>query len=217
MRVGFSVSHFRQPAAGVRIRGILPLTSGFPFVPTEGVTDENGEWFGVAPLAVGPANYRMDVVVEKEDRSVHISGTFDEIESLFVVDLTAGSWTRQRLPERIPGDGYFEVDQELLLPDEVLDVSNDPVRSISNCATCMYLFPPGVLPSFCVVNGVETEAINIPDPRNLTCRFYYPFFLLPTSPQRLLRDIGRRMPVPKDGGIQLTPALRLALPSADRK
>ena len=216
MRVGFLVLLSREPVAGARIRGIAPLTTGFPFVPTEGVTDARGEWFGIAPLAIGPANYVMDAVVEYEDHSVRIRGTFDEVENLFVVNLAASEWERQRLPERIPGDGYFEVDPALLRPEEVLDVTEDPVRAISNCVTCQYLFPPGPLPSFCVVNGVETEAIPIPDPRNRTCKFYYPFFLFPNSPQRLLRDIGRRMPTPKNGAIQITPALRLALPVTPR-
>ena len=141
MRVSFSVWHFRRPVAGARIRGILPLTTGIPFVLTEGITDEKGEWFGVVPVAIGPAYYAMDVVVEYESRSVRISGLFDEIENLFIVDMNALSWERERLPERIPGDGYFEVDLDLLRPDEVLDVTDDAVRTISNCAICQYLFP----------------------------------------------------------------------------
>ena len=217
MRVGFMVLHFRRPVAGARIRGITPLIAGVPPVLTEGKTDAKGEWFGIAPIAISLASYFMDVVVEFESSSVRVNGVFNEIENMFTVDMNALSWKVEQLPERIPGDGYFDVDPALLRPDEVLDVTTDAVRTISNCATCQYLFPPGVLPSFCVVNGLETEAIPIPDPRNRTCRFYYPFFLQPNSPQRLSRDLARRVPSPKGASIQLTPALRLALPFVPRE
>lgn len=217
MRVGFLVLHYRRPVLGAKITGIIPLSAGPPFLPTEGLTDRNGEWFGIAPSPIGPANYLMDAVVEFEDRAVRIAGVFDEIESVFTVDLTALSWKRERLTERIPGDGYFEVGQDLLQPSQVLDVTDDAVRPISNCAICQYLFPPGPFPAFCVVNGTETEGIPIPDPRNRTCRFFYPIYLQPNSPQRLARDLKRRVPEVKDGAVQITPALRFALPFMEKR
>ena len=128
--------------------------------------------------------YLMDVVVDSDGSSVGISGTFDEVENQFFVDLNRRRVEGGRLGTRIPGDGYFEVDTCLLQATEVINVSRDPVKFVSNCATCQYFFPPGLATGFCVVNGLRTPAIPIPDAKNDSYRLYYPFFLQPNSPQR---------------------------------
>lgn len=214
MRVGFRVTYQGQPVKGATIVPLLPMTTGFPFFPAQPETDAKGEWFGVIPLTVSPANYLMDVSIRGMGHEVRISGAFDEIESYFLVNLSAGTFTRQRLGERIPGDGYFEVDQKLLRQEELIDVTADPVRFISACATCQYFFPPGFGTGFCVVNGLRTPAIPIKSALNITCRLYYPGFLQPNSPPRLQRDLARRIPFPSEdlGELRLTPALTLGLP-----
>ncbi len=214
MRVGFKVSYGGRPVKGASIVPLLPLTTGFPFLPAQPETDSEGEWFGVVPLAVSPANYLMDVSVRGMGHEVRINGAFDEIESHFLVNLSEGTFTRQRLGARIPGDGYFEVDQKLLEERELIDVTNDRVKFISACATCQYYFPPGLGTGFCVVNGLRTPGIPIGSALNVTCRLYYPFFLQPNSPTRLQRDLARRIPVPSEDlrELRLTPALTLDLP-----
>ena len=214
MRVGFKVTYNGRSVAGARIVPLLPLTTGFPLFPASPVTDQNGEWFGIAPLALAPALYLLDVSVQAMGHEVRISGPFEEIENRFLVDLSRGTFSVERLGKRIPGDGYFEVGQALLREEELIDVTSDPVRFISSCATCQYYFPPSFGTGFCVVNGLKTPAIPIESALNLTCEFYYPFFLQPNSPQRLQRDLARRVPVPSEDlrEIRLTPALTLALP-----
>ncbi len=66
MRVGFKVLRNGQPAAGVTLVANPPLSTGFPLIPAFPRTDVNGEWFGVATLAISPAVYLMDVVVDPE-------------------------------------------------------------------------------------------------------------------------------------------------------
>ena len=95
MRVGIKVLRNGQPAAGVSLVPNLPLTTGFPLIPAFPRTDANGEWFGVAPLAISPAVYLMDVVVDPEGSSIRISGGFDEIENQFFVDLNRLTVERQ--------------------------------------------------------------------------------------------------------------------------
>lgn len=200
--------------SGVKIRPNLPLTSGPPFLPVlEVITNENGEWFGIAPLFLLPANYLLDIDVG----GVRVSGTFGEIENIFTVDLETKTWTQETLTERIPGDGYFQIDRRILSPRELLDVTNDPVREVSRCSTCLYYLPgPSLSQGFCVVNGLKTAAIPIKDAPNTSSRMYYPFFLQPLSPQRLARDFLWRVPSVSEGpegrSIRLTPALTLALP-----
>lgn len=214
MRVGIKVLHNGRPAAGITLAPNLPLTTGFPLIPAFPRTDAEGEWFGIVPVAISPAVYLMDVVVDPGGRAIRISGSFDEIENQFFVDLDRGAVERVRLGTRIPGDGYFAVDNRLLQPKEVVNVSRDQVRLISNCATCMYYLPPGFGTGLCAVNGLRTPAIPIPDARNNSCRLYYPFFLQPISPQRLARDLSWRVLTPEADlrSVRITPALTLALP-----
>ncbi len=40
------------PVEGVALVPSPPLTTGFPFIPAVPQTNENGEWFGVVPLAI---------------------------------------------------------------------------------------------------------------------------------------------------------------------
>jgi len=214
MRVGIKVVRNGQAAAGVPLVPNLPLATGFPLLPAFPRTDMNGEWFGVVPLAISPAVYLMDVVVDPEGSAIRINGSFSEIENQFFVDLNRRTVGMQRLGDRIPGDGYFAVDTRLLQPREVVNISRDQVRFISNCATCQYFLPPGFGGGFCAVNGLRTPAIPIPDSRNNSCRLYYPFFLQPNSPQRLARDLSWRVFTPEADlrSIRITPALTLALP-----
>ncbi len=116
MRVGVKVVRNGQPAAGVTLVSNLPLTTGFPLIPASPRTDVNGEWFGLVPLAISPAVYLMDVVVDPEGSAIRISGGCNKIESQFFADLNRRTVERVRLGTRIPGDGYFEVDNRLLLP-----------------------------------------------------------------------------------------------------
>ncbi len=116
MRVGIKVLRNRQQAVGVPLVPNLPLTTGFPLIPAFPRTDANGQWFGVAPLAISPAVYAIDIVVDPEGGAIPISGSFDEIENQFFVDLNRRTVERLRLGDRIPGDGYFAVDTRLLLP-----------------------------------------------------------------------------------------------------
>lgn len=205
MRVGFQVSRGHLPVEGARIVGTL--TTGFPFLPAMPLTNHNGEWFGVAPIFVSPGSYFMAVRVSEGGESVSIRGVFDEIENLFHVDLGSKTWQREKLPTRIPGDGYYEVDQQLLEPWEVVhlggphtlilpseDLWRDPVLDISSCAQCLYYALPGAPSGVCLVNGAKTPSIPIDHPAQMTCRLYYPIFLHPISPQRAIRDLARGLP-----------------------
>ncbi len=116
MGVGIKVVRIGQPTAGVALVSNLPLTTGFPLIPAFPRTDVKGEWFGVAPLAISPAVYVIDVVADPEGVAIRISGGFDEIETQLFVDLNRRTEERVRLGDRIPGVGYFEVDNRLLLP-----------------------------------------------------------------------------------------------------
>ena len=97
MRVGIKVLRNGQPTEGVALVPNPPLTTGFPLLPEYPQTDVNGEWLGVVPLAISPAIYLMDVVVDPEGSSIRISGSFDEIENQFFVDLNRGTVERVRL------------------------------------------------------------------------------------------------------------------------
>lgn len=147
MRTGFLILRSGQPQAGVKVKGIF-TNPGPSFVPPllrlpvepvlDLTTDSRGECFAVVPLVVGLALYAMDVEVE----GLRIRGTFDEISNYFTVELDYGSWQQRKLNPRIPGDGYFFVDQRLLTVEDLINVSEDPVQAISNCAACL---PPGEL------------------------------------------------------------------------
>ncbi len=219
MRVGIKVLRNGQPAVGVALVPNLPLTTGFPLIPAFPRTDVNGEWFGVVPLAISPAVYLMDVVVDPEGSSIRINGSFDEIEPQLFVDLSRPTGERQRLGDRIPRAGYFEVDHRLLQPKEIVNVAPDPGRFGSNGATCQYFVVPGMATGFGAVNGLRTPAIPLPDARNNSCCLYYPFFLPPSSPQRLAGDIGWRIPTLESDqrSFRLTPALPLSLPGKVEK
>ena len=196
MRVGFKALWHGKPTRA-KIRPVAPLAivegPRKLFKPLQkATTDDNGEWFGVAPLAVAPAKYAMDVIVQAKRNRVRISGIFDEISNYFIVDLSSRRYKRIKLPDRIPGDGYFTVRQEILTPQDLIDVSKDQVRNVSYCGACLYYLPFGPK-GMCVVNGAVTKPLEIKDPANTTSQFYYPVFLHPVSPQRLARDTRRRL------------------------
>ena len=156
MRGGIKVLRNGQPAAGVALVPNLPLATRSLLIPAYPRTDTNGEWFGVAPLAILSTAYLMDVVVDPEGVAIRINGGVDGICNQFFVDLNRRTVDRLRLGDRISGGGYFEVDNQLLLPKEVINVSRDQVRFISNCATCQCFVPPGLGTGFCAVNGLRT-------------------------------------------------------------
>ncbi len=95
MRGGIKVLRNGQSAAGVALVPNLPLTTGFPLIPASPRTDVNGEWFGVAPLAILTAVYLMDVVVDPEGVAIRINGGFDGICNQFFVDLNRLTVERQ--------------------------------------------------------------------------------------------------------------------------
>ena len=103
MRVRIKVLRNGQPAAGVALVPNLPLTTVFPLIPAFPRTDVNGECFGVVSLAISPAIYLMDVVVDPEGSAIRISDGSEEIENQFFVDLNRLSVERNRLGDRIPG------------------------------------------------------------------------------------------------------------------
>ena len=86
MRGGIKVLRNGQPAAGVALVPNLLLTTGFPLIPPSPRTDVNGEWFGVAPLAILPAVYLMDVVVDPEGSQFGLTGVSTEFA-------TSSLWT----------------------------------------------------------------------------------------------------------------------------
>ncbi len=81
MRVGIKVVRNGQPAAVDTLVANPPLTTGFPLIPAFPRTDVNGEWFGVATLAILLAIYVIDIVVDPEGVAIRINGSFDEIET----------------------------------------------------------------------------------------------------------------------------------------
>lgn len=156
----------------------------------------------------------IDVVVNPEGGAIRINGAFNEIETKCSVDLNRRTVQRQRLGDRIPGDECLEVVNRLLQPKRLVNVARDPVRFGSNCPSCQYFVFPGLATGFCAVNGLRGPAIPIPDARSNSCRFYYLFLWQLNSPQRLARDICRRIPIPEpeQRSFRLTPVPTLSLP-----
>lgn len=219
MRVGFRVTTGNEPLEGASIQASIPglLTAGWPLpvVPVKLVTDANGEAFGVAPLALGPANYLLDVAVAppagpKGLKAVRIAGVFDEVENLFTTDLATGTWVCEKLPERIAGDGWNTVDVRPLRLEDILVLPEDPMLSVSNCGLCAYLFPVLSGQGTCIVNLAKGPHFGILNSRVTTCRLYSPWFLLP-SPTKLIRDLGR-MPPPPPPPPPILPFLGTPLP-----
>ena len=195
--MGFKVVRWGEPVKGAEIisnvpLGLIDISSMTRIrVVRRAVTDENGEWFGVAPLALAPALYYMDVTVREGGDSVRISGVFSEISNMVIVDLAKKEYTVEALSGRIPGDGYFRVDDTIITESDLIDVSDDPVKAVSRCSICLYF---NRVSRTCVVNGRKGPKIRIEDPGNTTCQLYYPFFL-PPSMQRLARDLQRGTPL----------------------
>ncbi len=52
MRVGIKLLRNGVPVEGFALVPNIPVTTGFPFIPAVPQTNENGEWFGVVPLAI---------------------------------------------------------------------------------------------------------------------------------------------------------------------
>ena len=74
MRVGIKVLRNGQPAEGITLAPNLPLTTGFPLIPAFPRTNANGEWFGIVPVAISPAVYLMDVVVDPGESQFGLAG-----------------------------------------------------------------------------------------------------------------------------------------------
>lgn len=184
MRVGFRVTDRGAPVEGALIVGNL--------VPPVMRTDANGEAFGVAPfgpllLPPLPALYNAIFLVVKDGKVMASSDIAPEVENMYSVDIGTQERTRETLGRRIPGDGFFQVDQEPLGPEELVVSETDPALRISNCGICLYF---DRVASVCRVNGRLTPPIPIERPLVTTSRVYYPAFL-PPSPQRISRDLAR--------------------------
>lgn len=178
MRIGFKVLNGSTPVSATITGNIIPVSIA---------TDINGEAFAIAPVALSPARYLLDVICTCPRTSLHITDIADEIENYYTIDLRTKTWKRETLSGRISGDGFYKIDNELLKPDELIISNTDPMLKVSNCALCLYF---NRLKSMCMVNGNLTQPIQISDPIHTTSRLYYPVFL-PPSYQRIQRDLKR--------------------------
>lgn len=178
MRVGFKILNGSIPVNATITGNILPVSIS---------TDSNGEAFAIAPVALSPARYLLDVIVSCPKTSVHITDIADEIENYYTIDMSTKTWSKETLSGKIGGDGYYQIDNELLKPEELIISNNNPMLRISNCALCLYF---NRLKSICIVNGNLTPPIKIKDSIHTTSRLYYPIFL-PPSYTRMQRDLKR--------------------------
>lgn len=179
MRVGFKVLNGTIPVIKATITGNI--------IPVQINTDQNGEAFAIAPVALSPAKYLLDVVCTCPRTSVRITDIADEIENYYTIDQSKKTWIKETLSKRIGGDGFYKIDNEILKPEELIISNSDPMLKVSNCALCLYI---NRLKSLCIVNGNITPPIKIDDSIHTTCRLYYPVFL-PPSYIRMQRDIQR--------------------------
>ena len=178
MRVGFKVLNGNVPVNATITGNIIPVSIK---------TDQNGEAFAIAPVALSPAKYFIDIVCTCKKTSLHISDIADEIENYYTIDLKTKTWNKETLSGRIAGDGYYRIDNELLKPEELIISKSDPMLKVSNCALCLYF---NRLKSICFVNGNLTPPILIKDSIHTTSRLYFPVFL-PPSYNRISRDLKR--------------------------
>ena len=178
MRVGFKVLNRNRPVNATITGNIIPVSIN---------TDSNGEAFAIAPVALSPAKYFIDIVCTCKKIILHISDIADEIENYYTIDLKAKTWSKETLSGRIGGDGYYRIDERPLQPYELIISNNDPMLRVSNCALCLYF---NRLKSICMVNGNLTPPILIKDPIHTTSRLYFPVFL-PPSYNRISRDLKR--------------------------
>lgn len=178
MRVGFKI-----------LNGIVPVQATITgnIIPVSIRTDSNGEAFAIAPVALSPAKYIVDIICSCKKTTLHISDIADEIENYYTVDLKTKTWNKETLSGKIGGDGYYQIDNELLKPEELILSDSNPMLKISNCALCLYF---NRLKGICFVNGNLTSPIPIKDSTHTTSRLFYPVFL-PPSYQRLQRDLKR--------------------------
>ena len=178
MRVCFKVLNRSIPVNATITGNIIPVSIS---------TDSNGEAFAIAPVAISPAKYILDIVCTCKKTSLHISDIADEIENCYTIDLRTKTWSKETLSGRIGGDGYFKIDERLLQPNELIVSNTDPMLRVSNCALCLYF---NRLKSICFVNGNLTPPILIKDSIHTTSRLYFPVFL-PPSYNRISRDFKR--------------------------
>lgn len=185
-RIGFRVTYHGEPVKDAIVSGnLFPV----PFV----TTNDNGEVFSIVPTFVSPGRYLVDVTVSWPETnlykgsSLRILDLADEINSYYKIDVEDGKWSVDRLTGRIGGDGFYAVNQDILIPENLIISDNDSMLSISNCGICLYFDRIG---SVCRVNGKLTEPVLISQPFITTSPFYYPFFLSP-SIERINRDVNR--------------------------
>lgn len=178
MRIGFKILNKNKPVNATITGNIIPVSIS---------TDSNGEAFAIAPVALSPARYFLDIIVTCQKKSLHITDIADEIENYYTIDLSTKTWNRETLSGRIGGDGFYKIDDELLKPEELIVSNNDPMLKISNCALCLYF---NRLKGICIVNGNLTPPIQIKDSIHTTSRLFYPVFL-PPSYNRISRDLKR--------------------------
>ena len=111
MRIGFKVLNGNRPVNATITGNIIPVSIS---------TDSNGEAFAIAPVALSPAKYFIDIVCTCKKIILHISDIADEIENYYTIDLKAKTWSKETLSGRIAGDGYYQVDNELLGQEELI-------------------------------------------------------------------------------------------------
>lgn len=178
MRIGIKVTN-GNTAVNATITGNI--------IPVSIKTDQNGEAFAIAPVSLSPAKYFLDIIVTCPRTSLHITDIADEIENYYTIDMGTKTYTKETLSGRIAGDGFYQIDNELLKPEELITSNNDPMLKVSNCALCLYF---NRIKKECFVNGNVTPTIPIKDEIHTTSRLYYPVFL-PPSYQRIQRDLSR--------------------------
>lgn len=178
MRIGFKVLNGNIPVIATLTGNIIPVSI---------TTDNNGEAFAIAPVALSPARYLLDIICACKKTSIHITDISDEIENYYTIDLSTKTWSKETLSGRIGGDGFYKIDNQLLKPNELIISNTDPMLKVSNCALCLYF---NRLKNICIVNGNLTAPIPIKDSIYTTSRLYYPIFL-PPSYIRLQRDLKR--------------------------
>ncbi len=181
MRVGFKILNRIKPVNATITGNIIPVSIS---------TDVNGEAFAIAPVALSPAKYLVDVIIVCSKTTLKINDIADEIENYYTIDMKTKTWHKETLSGRIAGDGYYKIDEQLLQLNELIVSNTDPMLRVSNCALCLYF---NRLKNMCVVNGNLALPITIRDSIHTTCRLYFPVFL-PPSYNRISRDIKRLTP-----------------------
>lgn len=107
-------------------------------------TDDNGEIFSIVPTFVSPGKYLVDVTVSWPETNLYKGSSLkvldlaDEINSYYKIDIESNKWSVERLTSRIGGDGFYSVNQDILIPKNLIVSDKDSILHISNCGICLY-------------------------------------------------------------------------------